>query len=105
MGSATGGDFVELRAGEEHLLRLPGLGTSGYRWVPKVEGGAEVVEVRSAGVGATESGELAGASADELFAIRANRAGEATVRFEQRRPWEAADAPSVDERTIRLRVT
>jgi predicted secreted protein len=102
MGSASD---LELRVGEERSLRFAGLGTAGYRWVPEVEGDAEVVDVRSTGLESAGSDAAAGASADETFALRANRVGEVTVRFLQRRPWEPADTPPANEQTIRLRVT
>lgn len=105
MGSASDDDVVELRVGEEHSLQLVGLGTAGYRWVAEIDGDAEVVEVRSTDRETVEGSGAVGASADETFAIRANQAGDATVRFVQRRPWESGDVPAASERSIRFRVT
>jgi predicted secreted protein len=104
MGSAAD-DEVELRSGEEHSVRLEGLGTAGYRWRPEVEGDAEAVEVRSAGTEAAEGSGVVGAGATEVFTVRANRPGEVTVRFLQRRPWEPDDTPAANEHAVRLRVT
>ena len=42
--SGAARDVVTLRVGEEHPVRLAGLGTAGYRWVAFVEGDEGVVE-------------------------------------------------------------
>jgi predicted secreted protein len=94
---------VNLRAGEEHRVRLPGLGTAGYRWMAVVEGGAGVAEVSDAGVAELADRRI-GTSADELFDIRAIGPGVARVRFAQRRPFEPDDVPA-DEQVVEVRVT
>ena len=95
---------VNLGVGEEHRVRLPGLGTAGYRWMPAVEGDAGVAEVSDAGVAELANRRI-GTSADELFDIRAVRPGVARVRFEQRRPFEPDDVPPADEQVVEVRVT
>ena len=45
-------EVVELRVGERHEMRLPGLGTAGYRWRPEPEGETNVAEVSAADLGA-----------------------------------------------------
>jgi predicted secreted protein len=102
MGSEA--DAIELRVGEEYSVELTGLGTAGYRWLHRLEEDGEVAEVRRAGSKPPEGGAV-GASANEIFAIRANRPGTARIRFEQRRPWEGHDVPPANERTIQLRVS
>jgi predicted secreted protein len=95
---------VNLRAGEEHRVRLPGLGTAGYRWMAVVEGDAGVAEVSDAGVAELADRRI-GTSADELFVIRAIGPGVARVRFAQRRPFEPDDVPPADEQVVEVRVT
>lgn len=95
---------VNLRAGEEHRVRLPGLGTAGYRWMPAVEGDAGVAEVSDAGLAELANRRI-GTSADELFDIRAVGPGVARVRFAQRRPFEPADVPPAAEQVVEVRVT
>jgi predicted secreted protein len=95
---------VTLRAGEEHRVRLPGLGTAGYRWMPAVEGDAGAAEVSDAGLAELANRRI-GTSADELFDIRAVRPGVARVRFAQRRPFEPDDVPPADEQVVEVRVT
>lgn len=103
MPSDTPADVVTLRVGQEHPVRLAGLGTAGYRWAAVVEGEEGVVDVLAAGV-AAPANERIGTSADELFTIRALRPGATRVRFAQRRPWEPDTTPAVGERVVELRV-
>ena len=95
---------VNLRAGDEHRVRLPGLGTAGYRWMAVVEGDAGVAEVSDAGVAELADRRI-GTSADELFDIRAIGPGVARVRFAQRRPFEPDDVPPADEQVVEVRVS
>jgi predicted secreted protein len=95
---------VNLRVGEAHRVRLPGLGTAGYRWMPAVEGDEAVAEVSDAGLAELANRRI-GASADELFDIRALAPGVARVRFEQRRPFEPADVPAAAEQVVEVRVS
>ena len=97
-------DVVALRVGEDHPVRLAGLGTAGYHWVALVEGDERIVEVSATGL-AQPANRRIGTSADELFTIRALRPGETRVRFLQRRPWEPDDTPAVSERVVDVRVT
>ncbi len=98
-------DALELRVGEERAVTLTGLGTAGYRWAPHLEGDPGVVDVSSAGEQASAPEEGVGASADEVFTVRAVRPGATRIRFEQRRPWEGDDSAPANERTIQLRVS
>jgi predicted secreted protein len=96
-------DVVELRVGEQHPVRLAGLGTAGYRWVALVEGDEGVAEVSDADVAPPANARI-GTSADELFTIRALRPGVTCVRFVQRRPWESEDEPAANEHVVEIRV-
>ena len=62
-------EVVNLRVGEQHPVRLAGLGTAGYRWQPRAEGDDGVATVTDAGV-AQPANRRIGTSADELFTIR-----------------------------------
>jgi predicted secreted protein len=97
-------DVVNLGVGDEHPVRLKGLGTAGYRWIPAVEGDEGVAEVADAGV-AEPANRRIGTSVDELFTIRAVGPGTTKVRFEQRRPFEPDDVPPVEEHVVEVRVT
>ena len=94
---------MNLSVGDEHPVRLEGLGTAGYRWIPRVEGGEGVAEVTEEGV-AEPANRRIGTSADELFSIHARAPGATVVRFEQRRPFEPDDVPPVEEHVVEVRV-
>src|SRR4051812_47495955 len=94
---------VNLGVGESHRVRLPGLGTAGYRWMSAVEGDACVAEVSDAVVTGLAD-RRNDASAAELFAIRAIGPGVARVRFAQRRPFEPDDVAPADEQVVGVRV-
>jgi predicted secreted protein len=104
MSSSARGEVVTLRVGEQHPVRLAGLGTAGYRWAPLVEGDEGIAEVSDAGVARPANARI-GTSADELFTIRAMRPGVTRVRFVQRRPWESEDEPAANEHVVEIRVT
>jgi predicted secreted protein len=97
-------EVVNLHVGEEHPVRLAGLGTAGYRWLALVEGPEGVADVTEAGV-AEPANKRIGTSADELFTIVAVGSGVTRVRFTQRRPFEPDDVPPANERVVEVRVT
>ena len=92
---------MELRVGEKSEVRLPGLGTSGYRWTAHVSGDAVTVTVRPAPRDEVE-GRPPGAGADEIATVEGRHPGAATVTLEQRRSWE--DGPEPEDRRV-LEVT
>ena len=95
-------DQVRLRVGERTTIRLPGLGTVGYRWTSHVSGDAVTVTVTPAPREEID-GRPPGVSVDELAVIEAHRPGHATVTLEQRRSWENRPAPP-DRRVIEVTV-
>ena len=97
-------EVVNLRVGEQHPVRLAGLGTAGYRWEPRTEGDESVAAVTDAGL-AQPANRRIGTSADELFTIEAVGPGVTRVRFVQRRPFEPDDVPPASEHVIEVRVT
>ncbi|MBA3262357.1 MAG: protease inhibitor I42 family protein [Thermoleophilaceae bacterium] len=94
-------DIVELQVGEQHSVKLTGLGTAGYRWRPEHLDDGDVAEVRA--TDARDAGDAVGASADEVFEIRALKPGSTYVRFAQRRPWEEDGQPA-NEHVVELHV-
>ncbi|HET9648738.1 MAG TPA: protease inhibitor I42 family protein [Microlunatus sp.] len=79
--------------GESQEVKLPGLGTAGYRWMEEIEqaGDVEVVTVEwQRGISAEEArGRPIGASAPERLTVTATAPGQAIVHLAQRRPWES----------------
>ena len=94
---------ADVGVGEEHELRLPGLGAAGYRWSLAPGQGDLPVSVQRAPVPPPSSTPLPGASADEAFLVSASEPGEFRLRFEQRRPWETGSPPHRSH-TLILRV-
>jgi len=96
-------DSLQLRVGEEHPIELDSLRTAGYVWEPRLEGDESVAEVVKDESPPETGTEAVGASVPEVFKIKALRPGKATVRFEQRRPWESGGDPD-DELVVELDV-
>ena len=95
---------LTLRPGERATVRLPGLGTAGYRWTWRVEGDLDAVTVSVSPAPHDETaGRSPGASVDEVAVIEARRGGRSTVRLEQRRAWENNLAPQ-DSRVLTITV-
>ncbi|MFI6073224.1 protease inhibitor I42 family protein [Actinoplanes sp. NPDC051343] len=94
---------VTLRVGERATVRLPGLGTVGYRWASDVSGDAVAVSVRPAPREEID-GRPPGASVDEIAVIEGRHPGRATVTLEQRRSWENRPQPQ-DQQVIEVIVT
>jgi predicted secreted protein len=97
-------EVLQLQVGDEHVVRLAGRGTAGYRWAAEVLGDDTVAEISERQVAGEGSG-AAGGSADELFRVRALAPGSTRIAFAQRRPWEAADAAPAREHVVELRVS
>jgi predicted secreted protein len=85
-------DQVTLKVGERSTIRLPGLGTGGYRWTFHVSGDAVTVSVSPA-PREEINGRPPGAAVDEIAVIDARHRGHATVTLEQRRSWESTPQP------------
>jgi predicted secreted protein len=101
MGERDADDVIRLQVGEEKRLKLSGQGTAGYRWQPEIDGD-DVAEI-SRHTDPSRQGVAMGASADEVFTLKAKRKGRVRVRFAQRRPWEG-DAPPVSEHVVDLSI-
>ncbi|WP_019500700.1 protease inhibitor I42 family protein [Pseudanabaena sp. PCC 6802] len=85
---------LTLKIGETYTLRLPGLGTAGYRWSYEIEGNATSIDVSK--VEAEYQQPLpVGSSRDEVFVIRAHAIGRISIRFVQSRPWEKDQPPQM----------
>ena len=93
-----------LRVGEQHPVRLAGLGTAGYHWLAQAEGDEGV---------ATVSRRRSRAAREPPHRHERRRAlhhrGRASGRdaraLRQRRPFEPDDAPAANEHVIEVRVT
>jgi predicted secreted protein len=93
---------ITLRVGERTTVRLPGLGTVGYRWTSHVAGDAVAVSVSPAPREEID-GRPPGASVDEIAVVEGRHPGRATVTLEQRRSWESKPQPQ-DRRVLEVTV-
>lgn len=89
---------IDLGIDKTYTLRLPGLGTAGYLWTHEVIENGDLVDVSEMTVEDLQPdvGDLStsvGSSRDEVFTIRALKAGHSAIRFVQKRPWESNQPP------------
>jgi predicted secreted protein len=92
---------VTLPVGAIEEFRLPGFGTSGYEWFPKVDDERVVRLTRVPSSPETGARAPVGDSVDEIFSVEALRSGTATLVFELARPWERAAVTRRHTVTIR----
>jgi predicted secreted protein len=89
---------IELSVGETYTLKLPGLGTAGYLWTHEVIENSNLIDVSVATARISQSSNegtppMVGSSVDEIFTLKAQRVGHASIRFVQRRSWEQNQPP------------
>jgi predicted secreted protein len=79
---------VQLRVGQRHDVRLPGLGPTGYQWFHAASNANVVVDrIDSAAPGTTAP---IGSGVEAHFVIAAQTPGPSRVVFEQARAWQRA---------------
>lgn len=81
---------IELKPGDEHTFRLPGLGSAGYRWTYAVEGDESAVEVSTTRSAPPQLPQPVGPppsnySLDEIVIIRGRSPGAARIIVTQAR--------------------
>jgi predicted secreted protein len=89
---------IELSVGETYTLKLPGLGAAGYIWTYEVIANSDLINVSVATVRTAQSSDAGslptvGSGVDEIFTLKPQRVGQASIRFVQRRPWEQNQSP------------
>ncbi|HVZ95514.1 MAG TPA: protease inhibitor I42 family protein [Chitinophagaceae bacterium] len=90
---------IKLKTGESARIKCKGLGTAGYQWNYMVDK-KELVDISKDWVmPPAKKKPLAGASADEVFIIKANKKGTANIYLFQKRSWEKEPA---NERRVRV---
>jgi inhibitor of cysteine peptidase len=96
------GSTIELQVSQELRVRLASNPSTGYSWsftcVPE-----ELVSSLGAPQYTPDSSGLVGSGGVDTFAFRAVRTGQATLRFEYRRPWET-EVPATQSIAYSLRV-
>jgi hypothetical protein len=86
---------LELRAGEQHVITLEGLGAAGYVWTFHVDGSPGIVSIakKIGAAPALPSHTPETFSVQESFTIAAALPGRVVVTFLQMRPWESDETP------------
>ena len=87
---AEDGTVVSARIGDEVDLRLPGMPSGGYRWLPD-NSSAALFEPLAQG-SAFEQGSVGGLN-ETRFRFRIKAAGRGTLRLRYARSWEAGEPP------------
>ena len=83
--SEHAGRAIDLRRDQVLLVRLPTNPVTGYRWSLVVAPGDVL---RLEGGPSAEGGNFPGGQGIEVWRFRCARAGQQTLRFEYRRPWD-----------------
>ncbi len=90
---------VTVPVGETIVVELEDISTTGYRWhIEGVEPSVVTLQKEDINPGAAP-----GASGIKRFEFLAAGAGQATLRFDLRRPWEA-EQPPIKQSTVELTV-
>ena len=87
---------VELVVGGRRIVRLNGMGSSGFRWSATVENPA-IVSVERISLRKPAAPRAGTYSRDEEFALIGLAAGETTVHFVQARSFEPGKPPYASE--------
>lgn len=94
--AADAGKTVAVRIGEPFSVDLVGVPTAGYVWAPSTA--PDFLTKTGAAGGPTTQAQtqpgFAGGNHWEVTVFTAQRAGRGELKFEQRRPWEANEAPA-----------
>ena len=91
---------IKLKTGESTTIKLKGLSTAGYQWNYTIDDNKNLITV-SKDFQLTQK--TAGASADEIFTIKANNKGIVNITFFQKRNWEKNVDP-VNEKKIKITI-
>ena len=90
---------INLHIGESTEVKLKGLGTAGYKWNYSIQTSEDSISI-SRDLFATDktSQRNIGASADEVFTIKAVSKGVVNIYFFQNRSWEKNENPANEKR-------
>lgn len=101
--SGESAQSMNLRVNQPLILRLPSNPSTGYSWTLPVAPQLLRVEGKPGFEEANTAPGVVGAGGQEVWTLRALTAGEETLRFEYRRPWEK-DAPPARSLLYRIEI-
>ncbi len=87
-----GTHLIEAHPGEEVTVEVPGANTTGYLWRLKTDSNS----VQVVGHEVVPDNESFGGAGVERFVVKSLKAGQATLHFELKAPWESDPAESYD---------
>ncbi|MEO8766677.1 MAG: protease inhibitor I42 family protein [Ginsengibacter sp.] len=95
---------INLKTGETTSITLKGLTTAGYVWNYVIDGNKDCVRVsKSLAKLKRADQEKTGASADEIFVVKAKKKGTVYIHFSQHRSWEK-NVPHANQETVRINI-
>jgi len=97
---ADNAEEIKLKTGESTTVKLKGLATAGYQWNYTIDDNKNLVTISKDFLLTQKS---VGASADEVFTIKANNKGVVNITFFQKRNWEKNVDP-VNEKKIKITI-
>jgi predicted secreted protein len=93
---------IKLNVGASTSIQLKGLGTAGYLWNYKIDKNADCITISKDFVTDEKTNQKnMGASADEVFTIKAVKRGSVDINFYQSRSWEKNENPA-NEKNITI---
>ena len=88
---------IKLKTGESTTVKLKGLATAGYLWNYTIDDNKDFVTISKDFILSQKN---AGASADEVFTIKANSKGIVNINFFQKRSWQTNVKPVNEKRIL-----
>ena len=95
-------DEIKLQPGETKVITLKGLASAGYEWNYSIDHNKNLLNIKKDFVLAEKlTSKNMGASADEVFTIKAEASGIVDITFFQKRGWEKNTEP-VNIKTLKI---
>lgn len=92
--NTTEARHLHLRTGDEVIIRLPVLPSTGYTWTPVRDQHSSLDVIDDTIKAASDDVDLLGGSATRELHLRAGRSGRDRVELQLRRPWEDNSPPA-----------
>ena len=87
-------EIINIKIGEERIIKLKGLSSAGYTWVLDDSGQNIFTNRKEIFFAGRKKQDIDAASAEEHFHIKAIASGEVKLVFQQKREWQKGKAPN-----------
>lgn len=94
-------DVIKLKNGESTSITLKGLATAGFEWNYTTDNKDCIKVSREFVLPKNTNSKIIGASANEIFTIKAQKKGTVTISFVQQRSWEKNVDP-VNQKKVKI---